>query len=113
MIWFFACVEKYGPSPILELGAATGALSVYLSAPPFNFKISTRYCNKRCAKVLMRHFLYKRDNNLIVPLSHQSFQISDIDDGGEVEENIYHNFELNGLPRVLHIPHSWGTGEEQ
>ena len=35
---------------------------------------------------------------------------SDIDDGGEVQDNIQHNFELNGLPPPLHIPHTWGTG---
>lgn len=39
--------------------------------------------------------------------------ISDINDGGEVEENIYHNFSLNGLTRVPHIPHTWGTGDSQ
>ena len=44
------------------------------------------------------------DNHIL----HLSF--SDIDDGGEVEENIYHNFALNGLSRVPHIPHTWGTG---
>lgn len=41
------------------------------------------------------------------------FYISDINDGGEVEENIYHNFSLNGLTRVPHIPHTWGTGDSQ
>ena len=61
---------------ILELGAATGALSIFLSAPPFNLKLHT----------------------------------SDIDDGGEVESNIAHNFELNGQTKVRHIAHTWGTG---
>lgn len=41
------------------------------------------------------------------------YYISDINDGGEVEENIYHNFALNGLTRVPHIPHTWGTGDSQ
>ena len=39
-----------------------------------------------------------------------TFSNSDIDDGGEVEENIRYNFEINNLSPVLHIPHTWGTG---
>ena len=35
--------DRYGPHPILELGAATGALSICLSAEPFLFNICTRY----------------------------------------------------------------------
>eukprot|EP01041_Mallomonas_annulata_P003758 gene3758-7460_t len=42
----------------------------------------------------------------------QTFSVltSDIDDGGEVEENIIFNFKLNGLEPVPHLPHTWGTG---
>lgn len=39
----FYGTDVYGPYPILELGAATGALSIYLSAAPFLFNICTRY----------------------------------------------------------------------
>jgi predicted nicotinamide N-methyase len=53
---------------------------------------------------------------------------SDIDDGGDVENNIKYNFQLNGIttlacssvhayilrksgfPLVPHVPHTWGTG---
>ena len=63
-------------APILELGAATGAMSVFLRLPPFSLEIHT----------------------------------SDIDDGGDVQANIAHNFALNGLEPVRHIPHTWGTG---
>jgi predicted nicotinamide N-methyase len=52
---------KYSSGPILELGAATGALAIFLSAPPRSFDVTT----------------------------------SDIDDGGDVEANIAHNFALN------------------
>eukprot|EP00596_Hydrurales_sp_CCMP1899_P004118 CAMPEP_0119033710 /NCGR_PEP_ID=MMETSP1177-20130426/761_1 /TAXON_ID=2985 /ORGANISM="Ochromonas sp, Strain CCMP1899" /LENGTH=461 /DNA_ID=CAMNT_0006990655 /DNA_START=103 /DNA_END=1489 /DNA_ORIENTATION=+ len=74
----YICLNKdtYIRWPILELGAATGALSIYLSSEPFKFNIFT----------------------------------SDIDDGGEVEENISHNFKLNSVSSTLHIPHTWGTG---
>ena len=35
---------------------------------------------------------------------------SDIDDGGQVEQNIRYNFELNNISTVTHIAHTWGTG---
>ena len=67
----------YKTGPILELGAATGALTLFLSTAPHSFDIST----------------------------------SDIDDDGEVQENIAHNFHLNGNTcPPLHIPHTWGEG---
>ena len=44
------------------------------------------------------------DNNMIVT--------SDIDDGGQVEQNIKYNFELNNITKVTHIAHTWGTGWE-
>jgi hypothetical protein len=87
-------VASYQNGPILELGAATGALSVYLRCPPRSFDVIT----------------------------------SDIDDGGDVENNIAYNFELNGricnaffyllsfmifflqgMKPPLHIPFTWGT----
>ena len=68
---------RYKTGPILELGAATGALTMFLSSAPHSFDIST----------------------------------SDIDDDGEVQENIAHNFHLNGnTSPPLHIPHTWGDG---
>jgi predicted nicotinamide N-methyase len=69
-------MERYKSGNILELGAATGALSVYLSSDPHNYQLCT----------------------------------SDIDDGGDVEDNIRYNFELNGMKAPLHIPHTWGEG---
>ena len=36
-------VDLYGSDPILELGAATGALSVYLASAPFLFDMYTRF----------------------------------------------------------------------
>ena len=47
---------------------------------------------------------------MILTAQQSSLNGSDIDDGGEVEDNIYHNFGLNGVADVLHIPHTWGTG---
>ena len=35
---------------------------------------------------------------------------SDVADAGEVEDNIKHNFEANGLPGPRHIRHTWGEG---
>jgi len=35
---------------------------------------------------------------------------SDIDDGGEVAENVEYNILQNGLSPGLHIPHTWGEG---
>ena len=35
---------------------------------------------------------------------------SDVADSGEVEENIRHNFEANGLPPPRHVRHTWGEG---
>jgi hypothetical protein len=61
---------------ILELGAATGALSLFL---------------KKLDSTLF--------NNIIT---------SDIDDGGQIEENIKRNFELNSVSEVIHVPHTWG-----
>ena len=66
--------EKYNPKMkepsvdtdsfnILELGAATGALSIFLQKEPYYFNMIT----------------------------------SDIDDGGEVYENLCFNYELNGI----------------
>jgi hypothetical protein len=55
---------------VLELGAATGALSMFLSA---------------CLRL--------------------DVVTSDIDDGGEVLENIQHNFALNSEPHLEQIPH--------
>ena len=69
-------IEYYRSGPILELGAATGALSMYLSSDPHNFDICT----------------------------------SDIEDNGEVQENIAHNFALNGLSVPHHVTHTWGSG---
>ena len=59
---------------MLELGAATGALSIYLRKVFSNIRLCT----------------------------------TDIDDGGDVEENIRYNFERNGLQQVPHIAHTWG-----
>jgi predicted nicotinamide N-methyase len=59
---------------ILELGAATGALAVYLTLK--GFEVIT----------------------------------SDIDDGGEVEDNIKFNFRRNGvLKDIVHVPFTWGN----
>lgn len=33
---------------------------------------------------------------------------SDIDDGGEVEENVKYNFLRNGLSVPVHVAHTWG-----
>ena len=60
---------------VLELGAATGALAMFLSTPPRSFQVIT----------------------------------SDIDDGGDVEANISHNFKLNDLESVMHMPYTWGN----
>ncbi|KAJ1397822.1 hypothetical protein B484DRAFT_257357, partial [Ochromonadaceae sp. CCMP2298] len=42
----------------------------------------------------------------------QNFQVvtSDIDDGGEVAENVAFNSVQNGLAEGVHVPHTWGTG---
>jgi len=69
-------LDKLRDERILELGAATGAMSIFLRQPPFSLNVHT----------------------------------SDIDDEGEVQENIRHNFSLNGLGPPLHVPHTWGTG---
>jgi hypothetical protein len=61
--------QRYGDGVILELGAATGALSIYLKSSHPEYNLYT----------------------------------SDIDDGGEVEENIKYNFERNGLPLLLFL----------
>lgn len=69
--------SQYKNSRILELGAATGALSLYLQSDP-------------------------TDGYDMVT--------SDVDDGGEVENNIAFNFQLNdnaALPP--HIPFTWGS----
>lgn len=39
-----------------------------------------------------------------------SIVTSDIDDHGEVEDNIAYNYKLNGLTPVSHVAHTWGTG---
>lgn len=54
--------NRFINSNILELGAATGALSIYLQSTFLNYNLIT----------------------------------SDIDDGGEVENNIIYNFQRNG-----------------
>lgn len=79
----YICLHKdaYQTGPILELGAATGALSVYLSSDPFKFDIFTSDIDDGISE-----------------------------DRGEVEENISYNFKLNKLESPLHIPHTWGTG---
>ena len=56
-------ISNYSSGTILELGAATGALAIFLTSPPRNLAVIT----------------------------------SDIDDNGEVEANILHNFQLNGM----------------
>lgn len=50
------------PFKVLELGAATGALSIFLKSPPYCMDMIT----------------------------------SDIDDGGEIFENIIYNYKING-----------------
>ena len=60
--------EKYRSGKILELGAACGALSMFMCLPPRSFDVVT----------------------------------SDIEDLGEVEENIKYNFELNGM-HIFHF----------
>jgi hypothetical protein len=67
--------KRFQTGNILELGAATGALSIYLKAVFPEYQLWT----------------------------------SDIDDGGEVEENIKYNFEINGLSPLPHISHTWGA----
>ena len=57
-------LDIYNTGKILELGAATGALSMYMMSGSRSLDVVT----------------------------------SDIDDGGEVENNIEHNFVLNGEP---------------
>lgn len=66
---------RFGDGNILELGAATGALAIYLKSIFPEYQLWT----------------------------------SDIDDGGEVEENIKYNCDLNGLTPLSHIHHTWGT----
>lgn len=56
-------MDRFLNAKILELGAATGALSIYLRSPPYSLNLIT----------------------------------SDIDDGGDVEQNIRFNFNLNGM----------------
>ena len=65
-------LEAFKGSRVLELGAATGALSIYLSSKGVDMVTS------------------------------------DIDDGGEVEENIRYNFQKNSLVSVPHAVHTWG-----
>ena len=63
--------ERYNPVPsssscpfkVLELGAATGALSIFLKTSPYCMDMIT----------------------------------SDIDDGGEIFDNIVYNYKINGL----------------
>lgn len=66
--------DRYSSGNMLELGSATGALSIYIR------------------RVFPEVQLYT----------------SDIDDGGEVESNIRHNFQRNGLACVPHVAHTWG-----
>jgi len=68
----------YNDGKILELGAATGALAIYLQKY-YNYDLVT----------------------------------SDYNDGGEIEENIQYNYELNGLVPCPHLPYSWGDNTER
>jgi len=72
-------LERFREGNILELGAATGALAIYLSSHP------------QCLSVYT----------------------SDIDDGGDVESNILHNFQLNGLSHKGHLPYTWGESWQE
>ena len=72
--FLFAHKARYDGYPMLELGAATGALSIFLKKLSPSFDITT----------------------------------SDINDEGDVEENVKYNFVHNGLDIVPHIPHTWG-----
>ena len=68
-------LDIYKQGLLLELGAATGALSIFLSLPQYGCQVVT----------------------------------SDIQDDGQVKENILHNYALNGLPTPMqHIEHTWG-----
>ena len=67
----------YSHGKILELGAATGALAIYLQ----------KY--------------YKYD-----------IVTSDYNDGGEIEENIKYNYELNDLVPCHHLPYTWGDNTD-
>lgn len=71
--------ERYSSGDILELGSATGALSIYLQKVFPEVRICT----------------------------------SDIDDGGEVEDNVKYNFGKNGLASVPHVAHTWGDSWER
>jgi predicted nicotinamide N-methyase len=68
--------DKYSNSKLLELGAATGALSIFLKS-----NVADGFDVLTC----------------------------DIDDGGEVEQNIQFNFQLNAISPSLHIPFTWGN----
>lgn len=67
--------DHFTKGKIIELGAATGALSIFLLKQSGEYDIIT----------------------------------SDIDDGGDVEENCLFNFKRNDLKPVLHVPFTWGT----
>jgi predicted nicotinamide N-methyase len=64
---------------ILEIGAGTGVLSMWL----------------------LKHGLHHVHTSDYAPASP--------DEQDEIQENIQHNYALNGLPPAIHIPHTWGT----
>lgn len=72
-------IHFYSTGKILELGAATGALAIFLTLPPHSLNVVT----------------------------------SDICDDGAVERNIIHNFQINGLSPVQHVPYSWGQSWQE
>ena len=73
---------------VLELGTATGVLAILLVLK--NTDAST-----------------EENQRLLLT----SIVTSDVEDEhGDVQDNVKHNFDLNGLEQPPHVPHTWGTG---
>jgi len=79
---------------VLELGTATGLLAIRLA-------LASTY-----------HGMNVETTDSPQPCCCTSIVTTDVqDEYGEVESNLMHNYELNGILKPPpHVPHTWGTG---
>ena len=98
---------------ILELGAATGALSIFLTklfiTKGIPFITTTNNTTNTTATTTTTD---NKNEYLVISNASPVYTIitSDIEDiNNEIETNIIYNFELNNIPLCKHIGHTWGT----
>jgi hypothetical protein len=92
---------------VLELGTACGLLSIRLAK---SMSSTHTHLIKEEEKEIEGN-----DDDTCASFCCTSIVTSDVDDEGDILDNVTYNFQLNGMEQDQppHVPHTWGTGWKQ